>query len=154
MKSKEVWKPIDGYDNLYEVSDMGSVRNRLTGEVLKQYPNNKGKYLATPLTKNGKRALVRVHRLVAIAHIDNAEGHKLVLHKDDNGNNNTVTNLYWGSKSNNTYDAIRNGKHPHANKTHCKRGHEYTEDNTKKTRDGRACRKCIRLLDLKKKEDY
>ena len=144
------WKEVVGFP-AYEVSTDGSVR-KVTGEVLPQYDNNEGRYKAVSLYFAGKTYRRRVHRLVAEAFIPNPECLPMVLHSDDNGSNNKASNLRWGTRTQNTNDAIRNGRHPHANKTHCKRGHEYTEDNTKRTRDGRACRKCIRLVDCRRKK--
>lgn len=145
------WKEVVGFP-AYEVSTDGFVR-KVTGEMLSQYGNNGGRYKAVSLYKAGKTYRRRVHRLVAEAFIPNPEDLPMVLHSDDNGSNNKVSNLRWGTRAQNTNDAIRNGRHPHANKTHCKRGHEYTEDNTKKTMDGRACRKCIRLVDCRRKKE-
>lgn len=64
-------------------------------------------------------------------------------HWDDDPANNTVENLRWATLSENSYDAIRNGVHPTANKTHCHKGHEYTEENTRRYANGtRRCYTC------------
>ena len=112
MKNDELWEPCPGWEELYEVSSSGRVRDSKTKEIKKQYPNNNGKYLAVTLTGYGRSVPTRVHRLVAKAFIDNPSDKPLVLHRNDNGLDNCVDNLYWGTKSDNTYDAIRNGKHP------------------------------------------
>ena len=68
-------------------------------------------------------------------------------HLDDDKTNNTPENLCWGTRSENTYDKIRNGRHPMAAKTHCKRGHAFDEVNTYRNpaTGSRRCRKCKRL---------
>lgn len=145
MKKTEVWKPVVDFEETYEVSSFGRVRKIGSDCDLPAYANNNGRYRAVTLYRSGKSFRRRVHRLVAEAHLSNPKGLPMVLHRDDVGSNNTVDNLYWGTRAQNTVDAIKNGKHPHANKTHCKRGHEFTEDNIYHTKDGRSCRVCRRI---------
>lgn len=64
------------------------------------------------------------------------------LHKDDNRENNTLENLYWGTPSQNSQDVITNGNHPQAQKTRCPQGHLYIGPNLK-TRANRASRECV-----------
>ena len=68
MEDKEEWKPINNYDN-YEISSLGNVRNSNTCRILKL--TNKGGYLFTGLSKNCGGKTYSVHRLVALAFIDN-----------------------------------------------------------------------------------
>ena len=69
----------------------------------------------------------------------------VVMHLDENSANNRADNLRWGTKSENQKDRVRNGIHNNSNKTHCKRGHEYDEENTYlDTRNKRACKTCQR----------
>ena len=51
-------------------------------------------------------------------------------------------NLYYGDDRDNSYDAVKNGRHPMANRTHCPQGHEYTEENTLIWQGKRNCREC------------
>ena len=95
----EVWKDIEGYEGLYQVSNTGQVRslNYLhTGEVkpLKQGTDGNG-YKRVSLYKDGKSKTCRVHRLVAMAFILNPNNYKEVNHKDENPSNNNVNNLEW-----------------------------------------------------------
>ena len=98
MEDNEEWKPINDYDN-YEVSSLGNVRNSNTGRVLKQMC--KGGYVFTGLSKNSSGKTCAVHRLVALAFIDNPENKPQVNHKDKNRSNNIVSNLEWSTASEN-----------------------------------------------------
>lgn len=107
--SNEVWKDIEGYEGLYQVSNLGRVRslNYLhTGQmrVLKQCFYDRKGYLGVNLYKNGKSKHPKVHRLVAIAFIPNPLNLPCINHKDENKENNCVENLEWCSVAyNNTY---------------------------------------------------
>lgn len=91
---KEKWKEIIGFEGLYEISNMGRVRNPRTGRILKLNANTVG-YLQAPLTKNGKCIPKCVHKLVAEAFIKNPMHYKEVNHLDENKQNNAVNNLKW-----------------------------------------------------------
>jgi hypothetical protein len=102
-EKKELWKPIEGYEGLYEVSNFGRVRSfhgnkRIIdkdGGVLSQ--SVMGGYYKVVLHLNKHRKMCNVHRLVAIAFIKNERGLKEVNHKDENKLNNRVDNLEWVS---------------------------------------------------------
>jgi hypothetical protein len=98
MEVKEEWKQIQDYDN-YEVSSLGNVRNCNTGRVLKL--TCKGGYIFTGLSQNSNGKTCPVHRLVALAFIDNPENKPQVNHKDKNRSNNNVSNLEWSTASEN-----------------------------------------------------
>ncbi len=100
MEDTEVWKEIANYDK-YEVSSFGNVRNKKTGRILK--PANKGGYLCVGLS-NIKTKTFPVHRLVALAFIENPENKLHVNHKDKNSLNNKLSNLEWNTaKENNKH---------------------------------------------------
>lgn len=107
---KEEWKPIKGYEGLYEVSNMGRVKSLHTsqGIILKQYTDYY-KYMKVTLNKNGTHKTKLVHRLVAITFIRNPNNYEVVNHKDGNKKNNTVDNLEWCTRSYNTKHAYHNG---------------------------------------------
>ena len=88
---EEVWKPVKGYEGLYEVSDMGHVRGLKSGRVLR--PGNSGRYDFVVLVKDGKRKDLYVHRIVANTFIPNPNGLLEVNHIDENRTNNRAENL-------------------------------------------------------------
>ena len=96
---KEIWKDINGYEGLYQVSNFGRVKSlnyRRTGreEILTPQMNTNG-YLTVQLWKNEKRKSCLVHRLVAMAFIPNPNNLPEVNHKDEDKTNNCVWNLEW-----------------------------------------------------------
>lgn len=123
----EIWKPVKGFEGLYEVSNFGKVRSldrvitRKNGVQL----TCKGKELFFTISKIDERAhrprasvqlwkdnqayLKAVHRLVAIAFIPNPENKPTVNHIDGNPLNNHVDNLEWATYSENQLHAYRNG---------------------------------------------
>ena len=88
----EVWKEIDGFEGLYEVSNKGEIRSKRG--LLKPQKNNCGYYRVT-LSKDGIEKRYFVHRIVAETFIDNEEQFKCVNHKDENKLNNCCENLEW-----------------------------------------------------------
>ena len=102
---KEYWKPVVGYEGLYEVSNWGRVKSLKFGKekILKQ--SIRHGYYSVGLSKNGIVKTYQVHRLVAEAFIDNTDNLTQVNHKDENKLNNNVDNLEWCSVLyNNTYN--------------------------------------------------
>lgn len=117
---KEYWKPVDGYDGLYEVSNYGNVKSlhkiidkgkfgivEFPEKILKMVM--RGLYRAVTLYKNKKATMHSVHRLVATAFILNPDNKKQVNHIDGNKLNNNVANLEWCTPHENTHHAIKNG---------------------------------------------
>lgn len=87
---QEIWKDIKGYENLYQVSNLGRVKSKR--KILKAI---NGEYLKVGLSKNGKQNTLYIHRLVAKTFISNFENKPQVNHKDENKHNNCVENLEW-----------------------------------------------------------
>ena len=105
----EIWNTIQEYENLYEVSNKGNVRGLKYNKLLKLRQDNREPYYIVRLCKKSKESVKRVHRLVAIAFIDNPDKLPVVNHKDGNKLNNSVENLEWCSYSDNTKHAIELG---------------------------------------------
>lgn len=94
VKQMEIWRDIQGYDGLYQVSSWGRVRSWYSC-ILHPEVTKKG-YLRVDLyDADGNRKHKKVHRLVANAFIPNSDGKPQVNHKDGNKKNNSVTNLEW-----------------------------------------------------------
>lgn len=110
----EIWKDIQGYEGLYQVSNYGKVRSlhyRHTDEIKELFlkPHNRG-YLQVELHKNGKRRMFTVHRLVALAFVDGFSESREVNHIDENKHNNRAENLEWVSTSENVLHSVSHRK--------------------------------------------
>ena len=151
----EEWRPVVGYEGLYEISTQGNVRSldhvqigadgvsrNWVGGVMSVKPGRNG-YPRVNLTRDGKQRLHNVHIMMLEAFVGpRPEPHWHGRHLNDVKTDNLIGNLAWGSPSDNNHDRVRNGKHPNANKTHCKRGHEFNSLNTRYHKRGRTCRIC------------
>lgn len=98
----EIYKDIEGYENLYQVSNLGNVKSLKRNQLLR--PSNNDGYLCVVLSKYNKQKTYKIHRLVAQAFIPNPDNLPQVNHKDENPSNNSVDNLeYCDCKYNNNY---------------------------------------------------
>ena len=91
---KEEWKDIKGYENLYQVSNLGRIKNLKTNKTLKALIKKDG-YARVNLYKNDEMNSIRIHRIVAETFIENPYNYKVINHKDENKQNNSVENLEW-----------------------------------------------------------
>ena len=105
---EEIWKDIKGYEGIYQVSNQGNIKNIKTNRILRP-GRDKGNYFIISLTKNAKHKTHYIHRLVAIAFIDNINNLKQINHIDGNKENNCVNNLEWITCSNNLKHAYKKG---------------------------------------------
>jgi hypothetical protein len=117
MISSEIWRPVVGYEGLYEVSNLGRVRSAFRcgtrGCILKQKRVGNGNYLTVGLSKHHHQTFIPVHRLVCEAwHGPPPFENARVLHWDDNKDNNIPNNLRWGTSMENADDAKRNNRSP------------------------------------------
>ena len=102
----EEWRPVPGYEGIYEVSDLGNVRSKRYG-TLKPIPLPNG-YLRVHLCNKGSKRIKTVHRIVALAFLPNPNNYPCINHKDENRANNNVDNLEWCTyKHNNDYGTRR-----------------------------------------------
>ena len=108
---QEVWKPIEGYEGRYEVSNLGRVKSLSrtvinTGRVLKEKYNcfhlKRGGYHSVLLSKDTVKSTIQLHRIVAKAFLPNPENKKVVNHIDGDKLNNRVDNLEWTSHRENS----------------------------------------------------
>ncbi len=97
---EEIWRDIQGYEGLYQVSNFGRVKSLKTNRILKGSQINSG-YLEVVLCKNKIHKHLLVHRLVAQAFIENSNNKKEVNHIDGDKQNNNVINLEWVTRSEN-----------------------------------------------------
>lgn len=91
---EEIWLPIIEYDGLYDVSNLGRIRNSRTNKILRLGKHRQG-YKLVSLYKNKKQKTFLVHRLVAMAFIENPHSFLEINHIDENKENNNVSNLEW-----------------------------------------------------------
>ena len=103
----ETWKTITDFPN-YDISNYGNVKNIITNKLLR-IPHNDG-YKCISLRHNGKDKSFKIHRLVAIAFIENPENKSDVNHKDKNKGNNKVSNLEWMTRKENNIHRCQNSK--------------------------------------------
>ena len=104
--SEEIWKDIEGYEGLYQVSNFGRIKSLpryhktkssycSKERILKTIHNDRG-YEMVGLSKNWKKKKIFVHRLVAETFIENPNNYKQVNHINEmEKDNNTVENLEW-----------------------------------------------------------
>ena len=110
LNINEIWKPIKDFEDYYEVSNKGYIRNKRTKLVLKPYTINSG-YKCLKLTVNRKVTSILVHRAVATAFIPNDSFKRTVNHVDGNKLNNSADNLEWSTHSENNQHAFDLGLH-------------------------------------------
>jgi hypothetical protein len=138
------WRPVVGWTGLYEVSSLGLVWSIRTKRTLKSSTAFAG-YPQVGLSLNGHGSSRRIHQLVAEAFLGPCPEGQEIRHLDGNPANNAVSNLAYGTRGDNEQDKLRHGTHHNARKTHCKRGHEFTPENTRTTYGRRECLTCVRM---------
>lgn len=148
----EVWKPVAGLENSYEVSDYGRVRSldrkdgigrSIRGVILRQQPHPKTGHMQVALCR-GSRAnatTAKVHQLVLAAFVGPRPGNLMGCHNDGNPANNHVDNLRWGTAQSNSADRYIHGT---AFQEACARGHELRDPNQYMNDASRRCKACDR----------
>lgn len=147
MPEHEEWRPIPGHEG-YDVSSFGRFRSwRRDGAGFQL--NDRARPLNVVRSENRNvvrlsgpnRRQYRAYKLVALAFLGPMpEGATLVRHLNDIKTDDRVGNLAYGTDADNSADALRNGIiRP---RTHCRRGHEFTPENTRLKSTGKQCRTC------------
>jgi hypothetical protein len=116
---EEVWKDIEGYEGLYEISTFGNVRSvdrvirstkghlrKLKSHGIKQLITGQG-YFHVRIRKNGNRKTKFIHRLVAETFISNPGNYPIVNHIDGDKGNNHISNLEWVTSQQNAQHALK-----------------------------------------------
>lgn len=123
MSTIEEWRPVVGYEGLYEVSSCGRVKSLdrlcesskrsdqwLKGKILKPKINpHRQNRCTVALNKNGNTSYRYVSRLVLTAFVGAAPPNHDAAHWDGDPVNNALSNLRWASVSENMADKIRHG---------------------------------------------
>jgi hypothetical protein len=136
------WRPIPGFP-LYEVSTDGQVRSLMRDRPHTLRPVSSYGYPRVVLYLGRRRVHKRVHQLVALAFIGPVPEGMEVRHLNGDRADAQLSNLAYGTHAENMQDRLRHGTNWHANRTHCRQGHPYNEQNTYVTPSGkRDCRTC------------
>lgn len=117
---KEIWKPIKGYEGIYEISTEGKVKALDCKKLRGRFLQNRGEYLLKPkLNQDGYFAVVlqkdkslkhtTIHRLVALHFVDNPLNKPMINHKDGIKTNNNAGNLEWCTNQENMTHAVATG---------------------------------------------
>ena len=149
--SVEVWKPVVGYEGLYEVSDQGRVRSlhqrRWCGSHWYEVPTRLlnpstavSGYPVVRLTKDGSGRTVTVHTIVLTAFAGQRSNGEECRHLNGNPTDCRLYNLQWGTPLENTHDRIRHGTMPRGT---CHHAAKLTEDQVRKIRTEEDTNKAI-----------
>lgn len=158
--TSEIWAPIPGFEDCYAVSTCGRARSldrivphgrgaahRAIRERKLRIITNKDGYQYVNLYQNGRPRHRLIHHLVLETFIGPRPPETEGCHWDRDPANNHVSNLRWGTKSENNSDKIRHGTHHHTRKTHCPLNHSLIAPNlvaSKTTNQWRDCLACNR----------
>lgn len=142
---EEIWLPIDGFEGIYEISNMGKVKsvertityinrwgtetNRTFKSCILKPSQDKDGYLYVTLKKNGIETYKKIHRLIAEAFIPNPQNKPTVNHKNHNRQDNRVENIEWATYLE-QYDNIWKNNVENAHCCQSKQVYKYSLENT------------------------
>ena len=114
--TEEVWRDVKGYEGLYQVSNMGRVKSlerkdrfgRVIKERILEPAVTHNGYLRVGLHVDGKRKMLRVHRLVCEAFHENPDNKSEVNHVNEDKTDNRACNLEWSTRTENCNHGSRN----------------------------------------------
>lgn len=112
MPEAELWRPVFGYEGYYEVSNLGGIKSLHKGKVrIRSLGKDTDGYYQVDLYKNGDGSgkVKKVHILVLEAFVCPRPVGMMGLHNDGNPQNNHLTNLRWGTQSENEQDKKNHG---------------------------------------------
>ena len=140
----EQWRPVVGFEGLYEVSDRGNVR----GFRPRALELTRDRHYRVKLTRQGVLKGHLVHVLVLEAFVGPRPPGLIACHNNGDGLDNRVENLRWDTRSANGIDAVLHGDNRNSAKTCCPRNHPYDAKTTRwqlrheTGRRSRVCRIC------------
>jgi len=109
----ELWKPVEGYEGLYKVSNLGRVMGR-RGWILNPLRTSRTGRRWVILCDNAVRVRYFVHVLVLEAFGCKRPKGMVCRHLNGDPNDNRIENLAWGTRAQNCLDAVAHGTHPSA----------------------------------------
>lgn len=120
----EEWRPVVGYEQFYEVSNLGNVRSLprrvrakagatrvMRARSKSPWKDDQGYMRIELYDQSGRMRQRKVHHMVMAAFLGERPSGMLALHRDDVKSNNALSNLYYGTHSQNNTDTVRNGNH-------------------------------------------
>lgn len=128
----EIWKDIEGYEGLYQVSNMGRVKSLnynhgFKEKVMKPTINGSG-YPIVSLCKDGKKKSYCVHKLVATSFICNPENKPCIDHINTIRTDNRVENLRWTTPKENNNNVLTRLKRYGANNYKARKVLQFTKE--------------------------
>lgn len=148
LSSSEQWRPIPGFEGLYEVSDQGRVKTlprwRITHErIHKGAVRPSDGHIQVNLRKDGHAYPTYAHTLVMLAFVGPRPEGADIRHLNGDPTDNRLDNLTYGSRSENLHDAVRHGAHHQTRKTRCRWGHRLIEPNLRACKSALGHRGCL-----------
>ena len=113
----EVWKPVPGYEQFYEISNHGRLASFARGERRIRKLNSRTQYLSASLKSLDEKSqkTIYIHKTVAKLFLGPRPEDCVIRHLDGNRYNNQVSNLAYGTVKQNHEDLIKHGTHRHEN---------------------------------------